>query len=274
MPVAISFKSSFFSLSVLENPSSSLNSQLKLATYDKKAEKKKRKLRCDLPQQEWRPNNSKNEKWRRRKDLSGKNARLRKNPGNDTRSPNWNWNKRTPYQMPQFLTDYRHGHKYQRHVVAAIRTVRKLDSKPPGSYNIRQVLKGFNDGLSFRDMCVVFKEQRGWRPAAEFFAWMKLQVCYIPSVIAYTILLRIYGEAGKLNLAEEAFMDMLEVGCEPDEVACSTMICAYARWRYNDDMLSFYSAVRKRGIFLSPTMYNYMIASLHKASMHDAALQL
>jgi hypothetical protein len=64
-------------------------------------------------------------------------------------------------------------------VVAAIRTVRKLDSKPPGSYNIRHVLKAFNDRLSFRDMCVVLKEQRGWRPAIEFFAWMKLQVHHI-----------------------------------------------------------------------------------------------
>lgn len=287
MPVTMSFKSSFFSFSVLENPSSPLISPLKFAVHDKEEEKKRRrKLRCELPQQEWRPNDRKNEKWRRWKSLSGENARhlikdkarrgsqVRQNPGNETRSPNWNWNKRALYQMPQFLTDDRHSHKYQRHVVAAIRTVRKLDSKPPGSYNIRQVLKGFNNGLSFRDMCVVLKEQRGWRPAAEFFAWMKLQLCYIPSVIAYTILLRIYGEAGKLNLAEETFMDMLEVGCEPDEVACSTMIRAYARWRYNDDMLSFYSAVRERGILLSPTIYNYMIASLHKASMHDAALRL
>lgn len=196
MPVAVSFKSSFFSFSVLENTSSPLNSQLKLATTDKE-KKKKRKLRCELPQQEWKRIDSKEEKWIRWKSLSDENARHLikdkarresqqwKNQDSEARSPNWNWSKRTSYQIPQFLTDDRHSYKYQRHVVAAIRTVRKLDSKPPGSYNIRHVLKAFNDRLSFRDMCVVLKEQRGWRPAVEFFAWMKLQVHHIVFFLSY-----------------------------------------------------------------------------------------
>ena len=52
-----------------------------------------------------------------------------------------------------------------------------------------QVMKPYIKELGFRDMCVILKEQRGWRQAREFFEWMKLQIPYSPSVIAYTILL-------------------------------------------------------------------------------------
>lgn len=74
------------------------------------------------------------------------------------------------------------------------------------------------------------------------------QLSYRPSVIVYTIVLRAYGQVGKIKLAEQTFLEMLEAGCEPDEVACGTMLCAYARWGRHKAMLSFFSAVQERGI--------------------------
>ena len=94
------------------------------------------------------------------------------------------------------------------------------------------------------------------------------QLGYHPSVIAYTIVLRLYGQVGKLNLAEEIFLEMLDVGCEPDEVTCGTMLCSYARWGRHKSMLSFYSAVKERGIILSVAVFNFMLSSLQKKSLH------
>lgn len=76
----------------------------------------------------------------------------------------------------QYLQDDRNGHLYGKHVVAAIRLVRSLAARPEGSYNMREVMGSFVAKLSFREMCVVLKEQRGWRQARDFFGWMKLQV--------------------------------------------------------------------------------------------------
>ena len=78
--------------------------------------------------------------------------------------------------MVQYLQDDRNGHLYGKHVVAAIRLVRSLSARPEGSYNMREVMGSFVAKLSFREMCVVLKEQRGWRQARDFFEWMKLQV--------------------------------------------------------------------------------------------------
>lgn len=97
---------------------------------------------------------------------------------------------------------------------------------------------------------------------------MVQQLSYHPSVIAYTIVLRLYGQVGKLNLAEEIFLEMLDVGCEPDEVICGTMLCSYARWGRHKSMLSFYSAVKERGIILSVAVFNFMLSSLQKKSLH------
>jgi pentatricopeptide repeat protein len=80
--------------------------------------------------------------------------------------------------------------------------------------------------------------------------------------------LRLYGQVGKLNLAEEIFLEMLDAGCEPDEVACGTMLCSYARWGRHKSMLSFYSAVKERGIVLSVPVFNFMLSSLQKKSLH------
>lgn len=103
---------------------------------------------------------------------------------------------------------------------------------------------------------------------------MHPQLCYRPSVIVYTILLRLYGQVGKIKLAEMIFLEMLEAGCEPDEVACGTMLCTYARWGRHKPMLTFYSAVQERGIVPSIAVFNFMLSSLHKKGFHDKVIDI
>ena len=93
-------------------------------------------------------------------------------------------------------------------------------------------------------------------------------------MVVYTIVLRLYGQVGKIKLAEETFLEMLEVGCEPDAVACGTMLCTYARWGRHNAMLTFYKAVRERRILLSTSVYNFMLSSLQKKSLHDKVIDL
>ncbi|CAL5050438.1 unnamed protein product [Urochloa decumbens] len=195
-------------------------------------------------------------------------ARRSQGPGADTPR----WVRRTTDQMARYVEDDRAGHVYGRHVVAAVRAVRATASRP--SADMRQAMASFVTKLTFREMCVVLREQRGWRQARDFFAWMKLQLCYKPSVVAYTILLRLYGRVGKIKLAEETFLEMLEVGCEPDAVACGTLLCAYARWGRHKDMMLFYSAVRRRDIVPPISVYNYMISSLQKKKLHGKVIQV
>uniref|UniRef100_A0A7N0TZ08 PROP1-like PPR domain-containing protein n=1 Tax=Kalanchoe fedtschenkoi TaxID=63787 RepID=A0A7N0TZ08_KALFE len=199
-------------------------------------------------------------------------SELRRNQGPQAQTPRWI--RRTPEQMVRYLEDERHGHLYGKHVVAAIKAVRGLAGKKEGEYDMRRVMASFVTKLTFREMCVVLKEQRGWRQAMEFFDWMKLQLSYRPSVIPYTILLRIYGQVGKIKLAEQTFLEMLEVGCEPDEVACGTMLCTYAKWGRDKAMLAFYSAVQQRGVLLSVQVYNFMISSLQKKSLHGKVIDV
>lgn len=78
--------------------------------------------------------------------------------------------------MVQYLQDDRNGHLYGKHVVAAIQVVRSLSQKSEGSYDIRKVMGSFVTKLTFREMCVVLKEQKSWRQVRDFFACMKLQV--------------------------------------------------------------------------------------------------
>ncbi|CAN6166312.1 unnamed protein product [Urochloa humidicola] len=195
-------------------------------------------------------------------------ARRSQGPGADTPR----WVRRTTDQMARYVEDDRAGHVYGRHVVAAVRAVRATASRP--SADMRQAMASFVTKLTFREMCVVLREQRGWRQARDFFAWMKLQMCYKPSVVAYTILLRLYGRVGKIKLAEETFLEMLEVGCEPDAVACGTLLCAYARWGRHKDMMLFYSVVRRRDIVPPISVYNYMISSLQKQKLHGKVIQV
>ncbi|KAD6119635.1 hypothetical protein E3N88_10906 [Mikania micrantha] len=197
---------------------------------------------------------------------------LRRNQGSQALTPRWI--KRSPEQMMQYLEDDRNGHLYGRHVVAAIQRVRSLSSLPDGSYDMRQVMASFVTKLTFREMCTVLKEQRSWRQARDFFAWMKLQFSYRPSVVVYTLMLRTYGQTGKIKLAEETFLEMLEAGCEPDEVACGTMLCAYAKWGRHKAMLSFYSTIQQRGIMLSVAVYNFMLSSLQKKSFHENVIEI
>lgn len=91
------------------------------------------------------------------------------------------WIKRTPEQMVQYLEDDRNGQMYGKHVVAAIKKVRGLSQRrEEGSgADMRVVMGSFVAKLTFRDMCVVLKEQRGWRQVRDFFAWMKLQVLFL-----------------------------------------------------------------------------------------------
>ncbi|WVZ82897.1 hypothetical protein U9M48_030104 [Paspalum notatum var. saurae] len=195
-------------------------------------------------------------------------ARRIQGPGADTPR----WVRRTTDQMARYVEDDRAGHVYGRHVVAAVRAVRATASRP--SADMRQAMASFVTKLTFREMCVVLREQRGWRQARDFFEWMKLQLCYEPSVVAYTILLRLYGRVGKIKLAEETFLEMLQVGCEPDVVACGTLLCAYARWGRHKDMMVFYSAVRRRDIVPPISVYNYMISSLQKQKLHSKVIHV
>ncbi|KAL2615979.1 hypothetical protein AAZV13_08G097600 [Glycine max] len=240
-------------------------------------------IRCTIQRDPWSPTSgdptrpkprSRNPK----KPLSDDNARriikgkaayqsiLRRNQGPQAQTPRWI--KRTPEQMVRYLQDDRNGQLYGRHVLAAVKKVRSLSQRVDGDYDMRMVMASFVGKLSFKEMCVVLKEQKGWRQVRDFFAWMKLQLSYRPSVIVYTIVLRLYGQVGKLKLAEEIFLEMLDVGCEPDEVACGTMLCSYARWGRHKAMLSFYSAIKERGIILSVAVFNFMMSSLQKKSLH------
>ncbi|KAL0905350.1 hypothetical protein M5K25_023762 [Dendrobium thyrsiflorum] len=199
--------------------------------------------------------------------------RLRRNQGSLAEMPRWI--RRTPEQMARMVEDGRlEGQAHGRHVLAAIQAVRSLAGRPEGSYDMREVMRSFVAKLTFREMCVVLREQRGWRQARDFFAWMKLQLCYKPSVIVYTILLRTYGQVGKIRLAEKIFLEMLEAGCEPDEVACGTMLCAYARWGRQKPMMTFYSAVRRRDILPSIAVFNFMMSSFHKQKIHTSVIYL
>ncbi|KAL5053887.1 hypothetical protein RYX36_034569 [Vicia faba] len=191
---------------------------------------------------------------------------LRRNQGPKALTPRWI--KRTPEQMLQYLQDDRNGQLYGKHVIAAIKKVRAVSEMPGGDYDMRLLMASFVGKLTFKDMCVVLKEQKGWRQVRDFFGWMKMQLSYHPSVIVYTIVLRLYGQVGKLNLAEEIFLEMLDAGCEPDEVACGTMLCSYAKWGRHKSMLSFYSAVKERGMILSVAVFNFMLSSLQKKSLH------
>lgn len=99
-------------------------------------------------------------------------ARRSQGPGADTPR----WVRRTTDQMARYVEDDRAGHVYGRHVVAAVRAVRATASRP--SVDMRLTMASFVTKLTFREMCVVLREQRGWRQARDFFAWMKLQVIF------------------------------------------------------------------------------------------------
>jgi hypothetical protein len=102
-------------------------------------------------------------------------SQLRKN--NPT-ARGYRWIKRSPSQMAQFLENGRIDYKYAKHVDAAIHAIRKLGSEPRASYDFGLVMNPWVGRLSFKEMCIVLKEQRNWIQAYDFFQWMKRQVWY------------------------------------------------------------------------------------------------
>lgn len=61
-------------------------------------------------------------------------------------------------------------------MIAAIKKVRALSEMADGVYDMRVVMGSFVGKLTFKEMCVVLKEQKGWRQVRDFFGWMKMQV--------------------------------------------------------------------------------------------------
>ncbi|XP_024519897.1 pentatricopeptide repeat-containing protein At5g27270 [Selaginella moellendorffii] len=184
------------------------------------------------------------------------------------------WTRLTPEQMAEY---HAHGGyaaypmRYKSHVESAIATVRGLATQE--SYDIRRVMAPWVGRLTFRELCTVLKWQQGWKEAQEFFAWMKLQLSYIPSVIVYSMLLKVYGRDKQIGLAEAAFQEMLDQKLDPDEVAFSTMILNYANAEMFDEMLTMYEAMMSRGIVPSSVTYTTMLIHLNKAErLADAAL--
>lgn len=101
--------------------------------------------------------------------------RERRGQGSGAHTPRWV--RRTPDQMARYVEDDRAGHVYGRHVVAAVRAARATAScSSPSSADMREAMASFVAKLTFREMCFVLHELRGWRQARDFFAWMKLQV--------------------------------------------------------------------------------------------------
>ena len=101
-------------------------------------------------------------------------SQLRKNNPN---ARGYKWIKRSPSQMAQFLENGRIDYQYAKHVDSAIHTVRKLGSKSRSSYDFGLVMNPWVGRLSFKEMCIILKEQRNWVQAYDFFQWMKRQVC-------------------------------------------------------------------------------------------------
>ncbi|GAB2221797.1 hypothetical protein Droror1_Dr00012985 [Drosera rotundifolia] len=205
-------------------------------------------------------------------DKSRNLASLRRRQGSTSQPPRWI--RRSSEQMLRYIEDDRNSHLYGKHVTAAIKTVRGLAGVKRGGYDMRVVMRDFVGKLSWGELGVVLGEVRSWSVVRDFFEWMKLQLSYQPSVVVYTMVLRAYGQAGKIKLAEETFLEMLDVGCEPDDIACGTMLCAYARWGRLKPMLSFYSAVQDRGVTLPLSVYNFMMSSLQKKGLHQDVRQI
>lgn len=198
-------------------------------------------------------------------------SQLRKNnPG----ARGYKWIQRTPSQMAQFLADGRMKYRFNKQVDSAIRTLHRLASKPRDSYDMGLLMNPWVGRLSFKEMCIVLKEQKNWVQACDFFQWMKLQGCYISSVIPYTILLRIYGQAGRLDLVECLYTEMLEAGCEPDEVVICSLICVFGGSGQIDGMMKFYSTMRTQGLVPPIVVFNFMLSSLYKVGLYMNAIDL
>ncbi|MCO5599541.1 hypothetical protein L7F22_053647 [Adiantum nelumboides] len=198
-------------------------------------------------------------------------SQLRKNqPGAHT----VRWLLRSPAQMAQFLADGRINYRFNKYVDKAIDTISQLASRRRDSYDFGVVMNPWVGSLSFKDMCIILREQKNVGLACDFFKWMKLQGCYIPSVIPYTILLRKCGEARRFDLVEHYYTEMLEEGCEPDEVVISSLICIFGKSGRINDMMTFFSMMRSQGLVPPIVVLNCMLSSLYKAGLYNAAIQV
>lgn len=101
-----------------------------------------------------------------------------------------------------------------------------------------------------------------------------VQVPFRPSVVVYTILLRIYGAAGKLDLAEELLLEMEAEDCDLDDVAYSSMLQVYGHSGKYDKMLDTYIRMRQDGYLPSVTIFTTMIYHMYKASRLSDAIIL
>ncbi|KAI5072949.1 hypothetical protein GOP47_0013055 [Adiantum capillus-veneris] len=198
-------------------------------------------------------------------------SQLRKNqPGTQT----VNWLLRSPAQMAQFLADGRVDYRFNKYVDKAIYTISKLASKSKDSYDFGVVMNPWVGSLSFKDMCIVLRELKSVASACDFFHWMKLQGCYIPSVIPYTMLLRKCGEAGRFDLVETYYTEMLREGCEPDEVVICSLICIFGKANRINDMMAFYTMMRSQGLVPPIVVLNFMLSSLYKAGLYNNAIEV
>ncbi|XP_031483174.1 pentatricopeptide repeat-containing protein At5g27270 isoform X2 [Nymphaea colorata] len=214
---------------------------------------------------------------------------LRRNQGSQAQAPKWI--RRTPEQMAQLLKDDRDGHIYGKHVVAAIKTVRGLSTRPEGSYDMRQVMSSFITKLTFREMCIVLKEQRGWRQARDFFWWMKLQkkslheevlrmweqiieLAVTPNHFTYTIAINSYARKGLLEEALCTLRRMKNSGLVPEELTYSLLISLCLKLNQQANAVELYEDMKSQGVTPSNYMYASMLSLYQKEGEYTKALAL
>lgn len=96
------------------------------------------------------------------------------------------WIRRSPSQMAEFLANGRTDLRFHKHVDKAIRTISQLASRPRSSYDFGVVMNPWVGSLSFKDMCIILREQKNWVLACDFFHWMKLQVpFFLASLLSF-----------------------------------------------------------------------------------------
>ncbi|KAF3792956.1 Pentatricopeptide repeat-containing protein [Nymphaea thermarum] len=186
--------------------------------------------------------------------------------------------RRTLEQMAQLLKDGRDGHIYGKHVVGANKTVRGLSTRPEGSYDMRQVMSSFITKLTFREMCIVLKEQRGWRQARDFFWWMKLQVGELyedmksqgvtPSNYMYASMLSLYQKEGEYTKALAIFSEMARNKMAADEVIYGIMIRIYGKLGLYMEAESTFKEVEQLGLLNEEKTYVAMVQVRLNAANH------
>ncbi|XBI75328.1 hypothetical protein VPH35_068708 [Triticum aestivum] len=165
----------------------------------------------------------------------------RRLPNQGTGAETPRWLHRTEGQMDRYVEDNHAGYAHGRHVVTDACAARATSSRPTtGGSAMHEAMASFITKLTFREMCVL---------------------CYEPSVVAYTILLTAYCNAGKIELAKEAFLEMLEAGMVPDVGR-------------HGDMMLFYTAACRCGLVPPVSTFNFMLSSLQKHRLDGNIIHL